>query len=161
MIMTTRILVMCIMGWLIASTPVWSAETGTARKTSELKKTPFRDAPTVGALAAGDTVLILEKRGGWYRVKRGKHGGWVRMLSIRRGQARTTVAAGDAVALASGRAGTGRVVASTGIRGLSEEELRLARYDEAAVRALEAYAISRTDALQFAQRGGLTARVLE
>lgn len=46
MIMTTRILVMCIMGWLIASTPVWSAETGTARKTSELKKTPFRDAPT-------------------------------------------------------------------------------------------------------------------
>ena len=57
-------------------------------KTDNLMAEPFRDAKTVGSLATGDNVEILKKQGGWFQVKSAKGSGWVRMLSIRRGEAR-------------------------------------------------------------------------
>src|SRR3989338_407499 len=109
---------------LLLSGALHAAESGTALKADDLKTEPFRDAKTVAKLATGDKVDILKKDGGWLQVNSAKGKGWVRMLSIRKGDTRKGGSASGLLALSSGRAGTGKVVATTGIRGLNEEELK-------------------------------------
>jgi hypothetical protein len=145
--------------FLFAVGTTFAGEAGTALKADDLKAEPFRDAKTVGSLTAGDNVEILNKQGGWFQVKSKKGSGWVRMLSIRRGEARK--GSGDAagvLGLASGRAGTGSVVATTGIRGLSEEELKAAKYNEKELRKAESFAVTEAEARRFAAEGKLVAR---
>ena len=145
--------------FLLAVSTTLAGEAGTALKADDLKAEPFRDAKTVGSLTAGDNVEILNKQGGWFQVKSAKGSGWVRMLSIRRGEARK--GSGDAagvLGLASGRAGTGRVVATTGIRGLSEKELKAAKYNEKKLRKAESFAATEAEARRFAAEGKLVAR---
>ena len=139
--------------------PSWAAETGTVLKSDEIKAEPFRDAGTVATLSAGDKVEILKKDGGWLRVKSAKGSGWVRMLSIRKGAARKgSDEAAGLLGVASGRAGTGKVVATTGVRGLNEEELKSAKFDEAELKLAESYATGRPEAQKFAAQGKLAAR---
>ena len=146
---------------LFAGTAV-AGERGTSLKADDLKAEPFRDARTVGSLNAGDSVEILKKQGGWFQVKSGKGSGWVRMLSIRRGEARKgSVDAAGVLDLASGRAGTGRVVASTGIRGLGEEDLKAAKYNELELKKAESFAATQAEAWRFAAEGKLVARKVD
>ena len=144
---------------MLAMHPAWAAENGTALKADAIRVEPFGDAETVATLSAGDKVEILKKDGGWLQVKSAKGSGWVRMLSIRKGEARK--GSGDAaglLGLASGRAGTGKVVATTGIRGLNEEELKSAKFNAAELKLAESSATSRTEAQKFAAQGKLAAR---
>ena len=141
-----------------------AADSGAAIKADELKAEPFRDAKTIAKLSAGDKVDILQKDGGWLKVKSAKGSGWIRMLSIRRGEARKASAANQAsglAGLATGRAGTGRVVATTGIRGLNEEELKAAKFDEAELKLAESFLTSRTDAQKFSAQRKLVARKMD
>lgn len=152
----------CLLLALLLTPLAQAGESGATVKADELKVEPFRDAKTVAKLAAGDQVEILNKDGGWLQVKSAKGSGWVRMLSIRRGAARKSSSGVAGLAgLASGRAGTGRVVATTGIRGLNEEELKLAKFNEAEVKMAESYLTSRADAQKFAGKGKLQARKLD
>lgn len=145
----------------------WSAalaqETGTALKPDQIKAEPFKDAQTVGQIAKGDRVEILARQAGWVRVQAGGKQGWVRMLSVRRGQAAGAdigKEVGGIASIATGRAGTGQVVSSTGVRGLSEEELKGAKFDEAEVRRAESTAVPATEAKTFAAQAGLTPQQL-
>jgi hypothetical protein len=136
-------------------------ETGTALKADEIKAEPFKDAKTVGKIAKGDRVEIVGRQSGWLQVKAGSKKGWVRMLSVRRGQAGQKDAGKEisgVTGLATGRAGTGEVVSSTGVRGLGEEDLKGARFDEAQIAKAESFAVSPTDARTFATQGKLAAR---
>ena len=144
---------------LLLSGALQAAESGTALKSDDIRTEPFRDAKSVAKLATGDKVDILKKDGGWYQVKSAKGKGWVRMLSIRKGDARKgSSGASGVLALASGRAGTGKVVATTGIRGLNEEELKAAKFDEAELKRAESYASNKPEAAKFAASGKLAAR---
>lgn len=148
--------------FLLALAPASAAETGTLLKSDTLKAEPFGDAKTVVTLAPGDKVEILLKNGGWLQVKSVKGKGWVRMLSVRRGAATQKPGAATGVlALASGRAGTGKVVATTGIRGLNEEELKTATFNEAELKLAESYATKVADARTFAKQGKLAARPVD
>ncbi len=154
---TTRFIL--ALGALLLSGALHAAESGTALKKDDLKAEPFHDAKTVATLAVGDKVDILKKDGGWYQVKSARSKGWVRMLSIRKGEARK--GGGDAsgvLALASGRAGTGKVVATTGVRGLNEEELKAAKFNEEELKLAESYASSKPEAAKFSAQGKLVAR---
>lgn len=139
-----------------------AAETGVALKADTIRAEPFGDAKTVATLAASDKVTILGKEGGWLKVSSAKGKGWVRMLSIRKGDAkkRGNEAAG-VLKMASGRAGTGKVVATTGIRGLNEEELKAAKFNEEEIKLAESYSVSQAQAQQFANKGKLAARKLD
>lgn len=136
-----------------------AVETGSAIKADEIKAEPFRDAKTVGPLAAGDKVTIVKRDGGWLMISAPKKG-WVRMLTIRRGASTSAqgTKASDVVALATGRAGTGKVVASTGIRGLNEEELKSAKFNEKELKLAESFIVNKKDAEQFAAKVKLKAR---
>lgn len=136
-----------------------AAEVGTMVKADDLKTEPFRDAKTVRLLAAGETLSIVGKDGGWLNVKAGKATGWVKMLSVRQGAAKKGADnTSGLLALSSGRAGTGKVVATTGVRGLNEEELKAAKFDAQELQNAEANAVSKADAQQFAKQGKLVAR---
>ncbi len=146
----------------------WSADTGTppptdtqgrAIRSETIRVEPFVDARDVGTLAKDEVVEICGKEGGWLRITSARGNGWVRLLAIRRGGTEKPRYTADGVlGLASGRAGTGKVVATTGIRGLSEEDLQAARFNEAQVVLLESFGVTRAQAREFAARGSLVAR---
>lgn len=136
-----------------------AGESGTALKADVIRAEPFRDAKAVGSLPAGARVSIVRREGGWLLLSSPKKG-WVRMLSIRRGSGTSAPGAklSGIAALASGRAGTGKVVASTGVRGLNEENLKNARFNEEELKLAESYAARKKDAEQFAAKARLKAR---
>ena len=161
MSMGTTILSALALVWLLPSA-VLGAEAGTALKPVEIKTEPYRDARVVGSVAKGDKVEILNRQGGWYQVKSTKSSGWVRMLAIRRGEARKrSVDTDQILELASGRAGKGTVVSTTGIRGLNEEELKKAKYNGAELEKLESFTTGGEALRQFAGTGKLVARKVD
>lgn len=137
------------------------AESGTVLKDDTLRAEPFADAKNAGAVKRNEKVNILEKKGAWLKVTAGKKTGWVRLLSVKRGAAGQGNEAAGVLSLASGRAGTGQVVSTTGVRGLSAEELKAASFNEAEVLQMEGYSVSAAQAQQFADAGGLKARKLD
>ncbi len=139
-----------------------AGEVGTVLKSDEIRAEPFRDARAVGSLTAGSRVNIVKREGGWLLLSSPKKG-WVRMLSIRRGSGTSAPRArlSGVVALASGRAGTGKVVSSTGIRGLNEENLKNAHFNEDEIKLTESYTVKKKEAEQFAAKALLKARKVD
>jgi len=146
------------LGALLIAGHALAADTGTLTRAETLREKPFADAKMLAAAAAGTKVAIVTRNGGWYQVKAGGKTGWGRMLSVRRSAA----AAGPSVAgiadVASGRTGTGKVVTTTGVRGLDAGDLDTATFDAAQVAQAEKYRVSRQDAAAFAKLGKLTLR---
>jgi hypothetical protein len=137
-----------------------AAEIGSLLKNDTLRNEPYSDAKSLATLNRGDKVEILAKKGAWLQIKTSKASGWVRLLSVKRGTTGKSNEAASVLAVASGRAGTGQVVATTGVRGLSAEELKGASFNEIEVKQLEANSISAQQAQQFASSGNLKARKL-
>lgn len=138
---------------LAASMHGFAGEAGTALKADVLRAEPFADAKTVGNLNKNDAVDILTKKGAWLQVKSKSKTGWVRILSVKRGG---TTSSGSSIAdIASGRTGTGKVVSTTGIRGLSAEELKAAKFNEDEMKKMESYTLTPADGQKFATAGGL------
>jgi len=144
---------------LLTLSNAMAAKSGMALRTTDIRKEAFGDAKLVGKLKAKDKVQILAKDRGWLKVKSRKGNGWVRMLSIRKGSyKKSNNEAKGLLSVASGRAGTGKVVASTGIRGLGEEELKAAKFNAQEIKLAESYSVSKAQAQQFANAGKLVAR---
>ena len=60
------------------------AEPATLLRPTELRKEPASDAPTLAPLAEKTNVDVLERKGGWTRVKtESGTEGWVKMLLLR------------------------------------------------------------------------------
>lgn len=138
---------------------VFATDSGVTLKADQLRAEPYSDASISGNFIKGEPVTILNKQGAWLQIRTvSNHEGWVRLLAIRRGSASSSGSSADSVLnLASGRAGTGSVVATTGIRGLSESELKAAKYSAEGVKKLESYTVSASDGQGFASAGGLKA----
>jgi hypothetical protein len=134
----------------------FAGEAGSALKGTEIRAEPYRDAKQVGSLASGDKVEILRREGGWYEVKSSKGSGWVHMLNIRRGDAtKRSIDAQGIVGLATGRGGTGQVVATTGVRGLTEEELKKAKFNESELKKVESFTATEKEVRKFATEAKL------
>ncbi len=137
--------------------PIYAAagDAGTALKADSMRAEPFADAKTIGSINKNDSVDILGKKGAWLQIKNKNNTGWVRLLSVKRGAGSGS---GSSVAdIASGRAGTGKVVSTTGIRGLSAEELKAAKFNEDEMKKMESHAVTASDGQSFASAGGLSA----
>lgn len=137
-----------------------AADPATLSRADVMRDKPFADAREVSKLAAGAKVDIVARNGGWYQVKAGTKTGWVRMLNVRRATTASSSVAGLAT-VASGRAGTGTVSTTTGVRGLDAQELATATFNEAQVAKAEGYRVSRADAEAFARAGKLVVQKVE
>jgi hypothetical protein len=134
------------------------AEPAIMSKADRLLEKPFSDGKVLGSLSGGQTVDVVKREGGWYQVKAAGKLGWVRMLSVRRTANAAVASSGSLAQVATGRAGTGQIVATTGVRGLGEETLREAPFSEAAVATAERYRVSPADAERAARAAGLAPR---
>jgi len=137
------------------------AETGTALKNDQIRAEPYSDAKVTGSIVRNDKVEILTRKGAWLNIKTPKTKGWVRLLSVKRGSASSGTSASDVLGLASGRSGTGKVVATTGVRGLNEEDLKSAKFDEPQVKTLEGNTQTAAQGQKFASEAGLKAAKVE
>jgi hypothetical protein len=144
----------CLLPTLYGSAAL-AAEAGTALKNDTLRKEPYADAKTAGSFKRGESLQILKKQGAWLQVKTQKSTGWVRLLSVKRGTSTTGNQTSGVLAAASGRAGTGQVVSTTGVRGLSEQELKAAKFNESEIKTMESYTLSANDGRSFANAGKL------
>jgi hypothetical protein len=137
-----------------------SAESGSTIKDTPLKDKPFVDAKTLANLPARTNLDIVERKGSWMRVKVAGKQGWVRMLNVRAGQAQAggKTSAQDVTALATGRSGSGNIVATSGIRGLSEEELKSAKGNPDELKKMDKFAVTEKEAGAYALKNKLQRR---
>ncbi|ESP62713.1 hypothetical protein SMITH_647 [Smithella sp. ME-1] len=152
-----KILLLILTAILLLPLLSLAAETGSALKADVIRKQPYSDAKKTGDIKRGEQLKILGKKGAWLNIKTAKFSGWVRLLSVKRGTSTGGNQIKGVLDVASGRAGTGKVVATTGVRGLNEEELKNAKYNEAEVKKMESFTITSQQAQQFAKSGGLKA----
>jgi len=143
---------------LLAALPASAAQVGTITRQADLRSSPFSDGKTVTMLKQGTSVEVIKRVGGWYQVKVSGTEGWVRMWLLRfTGTAATGSGSSTLAVLQSGRAGSTYTTATTGVRGLSEEELKNAKPDPAALQTVEALATTPADARGFAGQAALKA----
>lgn len=150
---TVAALLLCLAG------PAVALDSATLLKDDALRSKPFLDAPSLGVQKRGSSVQIVKRQGAWTSVKAAKTSGWIRSLSLRSGKA--AVRSGSLASINTGRLGSGRIVSTTGIRGLnegSEEQLKKAQFDAAALAAAEKQSVSSDDATAYAKRGKLKKR---
>lgn len=151
-----------VIATLLLLLPVFAmaAQTGSALKADVVRKEPYADAQKAGDLTRGEKLEIMGKKGAWLNIKTARTRGWVRLLSVKIGAAGNANQVKGALDVATGRAGTGKVVATTGVRGLNEEDLKNAKYNEGELKKMESYVQTSRQAAQFAKSGGLRAVAL-
>ena len=135
-------------------------ETGATRMTVDLMATPYRDAKKAGQLPANTPVEIHERRGGWMKISGNGKAGWAQLYQVLTGKGTQATRSGEGLVMLksigkTGRSGSQGIVATTGIRGLSAEDLKTAKPNPKAVESMEASRASDSTARQFARSAGL------
>ena len=141
-----------------------AAETAFMARETELKAKPFADAPTLATLAEQTKVEILTRQASWMQIKAEAGTGWVKMLSVRMGN--------PGAPSKSSESGLGKIfnlattgssgsTVTTGVRGLSEEQLRNAQPNPEGFKTLQSYTVKKEDAQKFAKAGQLKAEKLD
>jgi hypothetical protein len=158
--MKTRPIFPPALALLLAATLAYGGETGTMRQATELMAAPYRDANVADKLAQKARVEILERRGAWLRVTANGRSGWVRLHQVSVGEGPQSAKSGEGLKMLwnvkeTGRSGSSGIVATTGIRGMSAEELKSAKPDPEGVKQLERYAASEETARKQAASAGL------
>jgi hypothetical protein len=136
----------------------YAAEYGYTVRSTELKDAPFSDAKTLATLPEKIKVEIISRQGAWLQVK-DQQQGWVRMLSLRTGEGRATGGDSGLKSLLNlGRSGNTGVTVATGVRGLSETDLKNARPNPQELEKLRQLTIHPAEAQKFAASAKLTAQ---
>lgn len=140
------------------------AESALTSRATELQAQPQSDSAVITTLAENSKVEVLARKGAWSQVKTATgQTGWVRMLSLKpeaSGQAAPAASSSNPVGalgslLTAGRtSNTGTV--TTGVRGLSEEDLQNAQANPAEVEKMQKFSVDKNAAQSFAQRSKLS-----
>jgi len=134
-------------------------EVGATRTEVNVLSAPKSDAKTVGQLSANTRVDIAERRGAWMRIRAGGTAGWVRLHQVRLGSGPEKTSSEGMKMLwtagQTGRSGATGIVATTGVRGLSAEDLKTAKPNPQQVQTLEKYRASDPQAREQARAAGL------
>ncbi len=160
----------CFRRWLVTAllatiAAAAAAEPVTVERDSVLRVEPRTDAGVAGNLAKGATGDAVARQGAWVQVKSGTVTGWLYSFNVRFGAVTAGSGSGAGTGSALGRVFGPRqqvnVTATIGIRGLEEEDLKQAHFDEGQMRQLDGYAASREQAAAQAGQSGLSATRVE
>lgn len=135
-----------------------AAQTHEVTTATQLRATPSLNSMVVQQLAPGAPLQAVQTQGGWLKVKAGEQQGWVRLTHVRAVTAARPAPANGGNALAGLFTGTSnQPTATTGTRGLTQEQLANAQPAPQEVQRLDGYAVSAGDAQKFARGGKLNA----
>jgi hypothetical protein len=142
--------------------PAYASQTAYTVRSTEIKQLPYSDAKTLGTLNEKASVSVMSRQGGWVKITSAKGNGWVRMLSLRGDS--TAKRSGD-TGLQSlinvGRSGSSGIAMTTGVRGLSEEDLKNAQPNPAEFEKMQKYAVNKAMAEKFARDAKLKNQQLD
>lgn len=133
--------------------PAWAAS-GVMLRDDSLRATASATATSRGQARKGNKVEVLARQGGWTQVRAAGKTGWVRLLSVR---TVTSVGGLGDVGTLTAQRDPDKVVATAGLRGLNEEELRRAQYDAQEMQRLDGQAVNAEEARRHAAEGQLSA----
>ena len=143
---------------------VAAQEQALTNRSTELKESASPDAKTVASLPDNTAVKVLARQGAWTRVDASGKQGFVRVFHLR---FPATVAAGSSSAgsslaglgsaLGFGRGDAKANLTTTGVRGLSPEDLKNASPNAEALAKAHTYRADKPAAERFAREGKLTA----
>lgn len=131
---------------------------------TELRATPALDGKVLTRLAKGNKLEQTEAQSGWVKVKFARYEGWVRLTHVKSLEAAAPAAApaSSGTSLAGMfSAPTRGSTATTGTRGLTEEQLANAQPAPAEMAQLEKYAINMGQAETFARSGKVVAQKID
>lgn len=139
------------------------AESATVIRTTQLVASPAAGARAVATLYGDSRVEILQRNGGWYQVRDASSGrsGWLRLTSVRLGEQtaeENETGFWGSLFSFTGRSGSRTATATTGIRGLGEDDIAGAVPDTRAVAGLDRFQASADDANRFARELGLQSK---
>jgi len=142
--------------------PVYAWQVAYAVRSTEIKLLPYSDAATVAKLDEKAKVNIMLRQGGWIKISSANGNGWVRMLSLRSDStAKKTGDSGLQSMLNVGRSGSSGITMTTGVRGLSEEDLKNAQPNPEEFEKLQKYAVNKAKAEKFARDAKLKNQQLD
>ena len=150
------------MGLLLTALAASAQEQAFTNRATELKSAP--DGATVKSLPDNTSLKVLQRAGGWTKVDAGGQSGWVRVFHLRFPVVAETGATSSGSNVLSGLGsalGFGRqrsqnaTIATTGIRGLSSEELKNAAPNGEALKRMQSYRSDAGGAERFAREGKL------
>lgn len=134
-------------------------------RATELRERGAPDAKVVASLPQDTAVKVLARGGAWTRVDANGQVGWVNVFALRFpatvGSASSSSAGGNVLGGLTSLFGGNRqadkpaTIATTGIRGLSPEDLKNASPDNAALAKAQGYRADRGAAERFAREGKL------
>jgi SH3 domain-containing protein len=149
---------------MLLAPSAFAQEQAFANRATELKDRAAADARTVSAIAEGAPLKVLERAGGWTRVEAAGQQGWVRVFHLRfPATVQAGVESGGVMGNVTSALGFGRerskstTLATTGVRGLTPEDLRNSRPDPEALRLLHSFRADTASAERFAREGRLAA----
>lgn len=144
-----------LIAWMVAGIS-WAAQPAFTVAEVELKAEPSNSASSLLQLAADTPVLILKRQGGWYQVQSGENiqSGWLKLHQLRYASEHT----GDSDSFLALIQGSGSPTESTGVRGLSDAELKAGIKQSMGMQRVNRYHVSAPEARSFANRGALTSR---
>ena len=150
---------------LLALAPAaWGQEQAFTNRATELRERGANDAHALSTLAENTAVKVLARSGGWTRVEAGGQSGWVNVFHLRfPATVESKSGGGNPFSSVTSFLGGGRqtekstTIATTGIRGLSPEDLKSANPDPVALAKAQSYRADKAAAERFAREGKLTA----
>lgn len=142
------------LGLAVAGSIAGAADKATIARDTDLRAKPFNDATVVAPLKAQTAVSIQSRSGAWAQVTVGSKTGYVRLLNLRTQSAQKGDSGVQSVASVFRTGSSGHSV-STGVKGLSEEDLTGAVANPEQVKKLATYAVAKNDATESAQAAGL------
>jgi hypothetical protein len=154
------IVALCLLLGFMPTT--WAAGYAYTIRATELKAKPYSDSQTVTSLPPRSQVEVLARQSGWTQVKSISFTGWVKMLNLQL-ESNVRKRGDNGLSALFNVASTGRSssTVTTGIRGLSEEQLKNTKPNPQALQAAKRFAVSRDEAKSYAAEGKLNAQSVD
>ena len=132
------------------------AQPGMVVRKTDLRVKPFLDAAVIAPIAANTPIEIQSNKGAWMQIKASNgQVGWIKLLNVRTNGAGTSSNSAGTLGNVIKTGSSGQTV-TTGVKGLSAEQIEQAEPDFAEVKKMESYASSQADAARLAQQAKLT-----
>ncbi|WP_028449503.1 hypothetical protein [Chitinibacter tainanensis] len=132
-----------------------AAESGTVIRKTDLRDKPFLDAKVLAPVATDTQVDIRGRKGAWMEVRlpNGQQG-WIKLLNVRTSSGQTSSSAALSNVLRTGSSGK---TVTTGVKGLTAEQINNASPNPAEVDRMNGYSVSGNEAKIQALNYGLKA----
>ncbi|QZA82002.1 SH3 domain-containing protein [Deefgea piscis] len=145
--------IVCALLLLIAQSAL--ADSGTVIRNSDLREKPFSDSRSIATLSSNSKIEIQKNQGAWMQVKTPQgQVGWIKLLNVRtqsgtRNNGLSTL--GNVI-----KTGSSGQTVTTGVKGLSAEQIQTAEPNMAEVNKMESYSSSNAEASRLARQAQLS-----